>query len=109
MSALPHEPSPQASSDPHLLEHAEGPQTLAELRAALAVISPEALTAFNARLDSATFGEDLTEVIAKARRTVAFSNRAEVAADEAASMDETAGAQPVEDLWAHLDVRDSAP
>jgi hypothetical protein len=23
-------------------------------------------------------------------------------------MDETAGAPPVEDLWAHLDVRDSA-
>ena len=108
MSALPHEPSPQASSDPHQLEHADGPQTLAELRDALEVISPEALTAFNARLDSATFGFEQAEVIAKARRTVAFSNRTEVAADATASMDGTAGAQPVEDLWAHLDVRDSA-
>lgn len=108
MSALPHEPSPQADSDPYRLEHAEGPQTLAELRAALAVISPEVVTAFNARLDSATFGEEQAEVIAKARRTVAFSNRAEVAAEVAAPMDGTAGALPVEDLWAHLDVRDSA-
>ncbi|MFG2028559.1 hypothetical protein [Streptomyces sp. NPDC048825] len=107
MSALPHEPSPQADSDPQRLEHAEGPQTLGELRAALAVISPEVLTAFNARLDAATFGEEHAEVIAKARRTVAFSNRAEVTASVADPIDETAAAQPAEDLWAHLDVRDS--
>ncbi|WP_189322769.1 hypothetical protein [Streptomyces flaveus] len=113
MSALPHEPGPQAA-DPHRLEHAEGPQTLAELRTALAVISPEVLTAFNARLDAATFGEEHAEVIAKARRTVAFSNRAEVSAPEVASTDGTGGAggtdgaRPTEDPWAHLDVRDNA-
>ena len=108
MSALPHEPSPQADSDPQRLEHAEGPQTLGELRAALAVISPGVLTAFNARLDAATFGEEHAEVIAKARRTVAFSNRAEVTASVADPIDETAEAQPAEDPWAHLDVRDSS-
>lgn len=108
MSAPPHEPVPQAELDPQRLEHAEGPQTLGELRAALAVISPEVLTAFNARLDAATFGEEHAEVIAKAHRTVAFSNRAEVTAHVADPIDETAAAQPTEDLWAHLDVRDSA-
>ncbi|MFE9644688.1 hypothetical protein ACFYO0_11325 [Streptomyces sp. NPDC006365] len=107
MSVLPHEPSPQADSDPQRLEQAEGPQTLGELRAALAVIGPEVLTAFNARLDAATFGEEHAEVIAKARRTVAFSNRAEVTAPVADPIDETSAAQPAKDLWAHLDVRDS--
>ncbi|MEV0220958.1 hypothetical protein [Streptomyces sp. NPDC050704] len=108
MSAQPHEPTPQTDSDSDWPEHADGPQTLAELRAALAVISPDALTAFNARLDTATFGEDQAEIIAKARRTVAFANRAEAESSVASSPDETAGAQSAEDLWAHLDVRDSA-
>ncbi|MEU9954514.1 hypothetical protein [Streptomyces sp. NPDC050982] len=115
MSALPHEPSPQADSDPYQLEsdpyqleYAEGPQTLAELRAALEVINPDVLTAFNARLDSARFGAEQAEVIAKARRTVAFQKRAEVEAAAALAADEAAGEPPVEDLWSHLDVRDSA-
>ena len=109
MSALPHEPSPQGDSDPYRLEQAEGPRTLAELRAALEAIRPELLTAFNDRLDSAPFGVEHDEVIAKARRTVAFSNNAEVTAVVADPTDETAETQQAEDLWAHLDVRDSAP
>ncbi|MFI1413260.1 hypothetical protein ACH4Y0_25570 [Streptomyces sp. NPDC020707] len=109
MSALPHEPSSEASSDPYEFEFAQGPQTLAELRTALAEISPELLTAFNARLDAATFGWDHDEVIAKARRTVAFKKRAAEAAAEAAAQEEAAGAQRVDDPWAHLDVRDSTP
>ncbi|MGW3417240.1 hypothetical protein [Streptomyces phaeochromogenes] len=114
MSALPHEPSPQADSDPYQFEDpyqsefAEGPQTLAELRAALEVMNPEVLTAFNARLDSARFGAEQAEVIAKARRAVAFSKRAEVEAAAAAAAEEAAGDPPAEDLWSHLDVRDSA-
>ncbi|MEU9187319.1 hypothetical protein AB0D14_22810 [Streptomyces sp. NPDC048484] len=108
MSALPHEPSPETSSDPFAFEFADGPQTLAELRAALEVINPEVLTAFNARLDAATFGWDHDEVIAKARRAVAFSKRAQAAAAEAAAQEEAAGAQQVDDPWAHLDVRDSS-
>ncbi|WP_221356311.1 hypothetical protein [Streptomyces beigongshangae] len=108
MSALPHEPSTEASSDPYAFEFADGPQTLAELRAALAEINPEVLTAFDARLDAATFGWDHDEVIAKARRAVAFSKRARAAA-EAAAREEAAGAQRVDDPWAHLDVRDSTP
>ncbi|MFE9680377.1 hypothetical protein ACFYXC_21805 [Streptomyces sp. NPDC002701] len=108
MSALPHEPSPETSSDYAFeFEFADGPQTLAELRAALEAISPELLTAFVARLDAATFGWDHDEVIAKARRTVAFKKRAREAAAEAAAQDEAAGAQQVDDPWAHLDVRDS--
>ncbi|MFC8194514.1 hypothetical protein ACFUTV_03880 [Streptomyces sp. NPDC057298] len=108
MSALPHEPSPETSSDPYGFESVEGPQTLAELRAALETISPEVVTAFNARLDAATFGADHVEVIAKARRAVAFQERARAAAAEAAAQEAAAGAQAVDDPWAALDVRDSS-
>ncbi|MEU5959229.1 hypothetical protein [Streptomyces sp. NPDC047525] len=108
MSALPHEPSPrQAYADPHRLEAHEGPQTLAELRAALAVIDPVALTAFNARLDDARFGREQAEVLAEARRTVAHT-RPEVLTAIAASLDGSAETRPVAELWAHLDGRGSS-
>lgn len=108
MSALPHENSPRAYADAHRLEAHEGPQTLAELRAALAVISPTTLAAFNAELDAARFGAAQAEVISRYRRTVAFATRPEVAAAVAASLDGTADARPVDELWRHLDGRDSA-
>ncbi|MEU1121815.1 MULTISPECIES: hypothetical protein [unclassified Streptomyces] len=108
MSALPNEPTPRATyADPHRLEADEGPQNLAELRAALAVIDPAALAAFNARYDAATFGRAQAEILAQARRSVAFS-RPEVMAAIRASLDGTAEPRPVEELWAHLDGRDSA-
>ncbi|KAA0934661.1 MULTISPECIES: hypothetical protein [Streptomyces] len=107
MSAPPPEPSSETLSDPYAFEFADGPQTLAELRTALSAIGPEMLAAFDARLDAATFGWDHDEVIAKARRAVAFKKRAREAAAEAAAQEEAAGAQQVDDPWAHLDVRDS--
>ncbi|WP_330346671.1 hypothetical protein OG858_47035 (plasmid) [Streptomyces europaeiscabiei] len=104
MSALPHEPGPRPYADPHRLEAHEGPQTPAELRAALAVISPTALVAFNAEFDAAKFGSPTqAEVVAKYRRTVAFATRPEVTAAITASLDNTADARPVAELWAHLD------
>lgn len=108
MSALPHEHSPAEYADAHRLEAHEGPQTLAELRAALAVISPTTLAAFNAELDAARFGTAQDEVISRYRRTVAFATRPEVAAAVAASLDGTADTRPVEELWRHLDGRGSA-
>ncbi|MER6162709.1 hypothetical protein ABT147_45775 [Streptomyces sp. NPDC001868] len=106
MSALPHEPGPRPYADPHRLEAHEGPQTPAELRAALAVISPTALVAFNAEFDAARFGAPQAEVVAKYRRTVAFATRPEVTAAIATSLDGTADARPVAELWAHLDRED---
>ncbi|MCT9004643.1 hypothetical protein [Streptomyces rhizosphaerihabitans] len=109
MSALPHEPSPRAAyADPHRLEAHEGPQTLAELRAALAVISPTTLAAFNAELDAARFGAAQDEVISRYRRTVAFATRPEVAAAVRSSLDGTADARPVDELFAYLDGRGTA-
>ncbi|WP_086800301.1 hypothetical protein [Streptomyces caniscabiei] len=102
MSALPHEPGPRPYADPHRLEAHEGPQTPAELRAALAMISPTALVAFNAEFDAARFGAPQAEVVAKYRRTVAFATRPEVTAAITASLDGTADARPVAELWDHL-------
>ncbi|WP_409239967.1 hypothetical protein [Streptomyces sp. PA5.6] len=108
MSALPHEPSPQAYADAHRLEAHEGPQTLAELRAALAVVDPIALAAFNARFEAARFGREQADVLAAARRTVALATRPEVAAAVAASLAGTSQTRPADELWAYLDERDGA-
>ncbi|MEU1132612.1 hypothetical protein ABZ383_22585 [Streptomyces sp. NPDC005900] len=103
MSALPHEPAPQPYADPHRLEAHEGPQTPSELRAALAVVSPAALVAFNAQFDAAAFSSEAqAEIVAQYRRMVAFT-RPEVTAAIAASLDGTAETRPVEDLWAHIE------
>lgn len=108
MSALPHERS-TADYDPYRLEAHEGPQTPTELRAALAVISPSAVAAFNAEFDAAPFGSEAqAEVVAKYRRTVAFATRPEVTAAISASLDGTAEVRPVEELWTHLDSQGSA-
>ena len=109
MSALPHEPTPQPYADPYRLEAHEGPQTPAELRAALAVISPAALVAFNAEFDAAKFGSPTqADVVAKYRRTVEFGRRPEVAAAIAASLDGTDEAMPIAEMWAYVDERNGA-
>lgn len=105
MSALPHEPAPRPYADPHRLEAHEGPQTPSELRAALAVISPTILIAFNAEFDAAAFGSEQAAVVAQYRRTVAFATRPEVATAVAESMAGAADARPVADLYAYLDER----
>ncbi|MYV63569.1 hypothetical protein GTW37_34770 [Streptomyces sp. SID4931] len=108
MSALPHETPPRTYSDPHRIEPADGPQTLAELRAALAVIDPAELLAFNARLDAARFGVDQAQVIAEARHLVALRTRPEVAAAVADSLVGRTDPRPVDELWTFLDGRGSA-
>lgn len=101
MSALPHEPAPRAYADPYRLETHEGPQTLAELRGALALADPTALIAFNAEIEAAAFARQ-AEIITRYRHLVALRTRPEVTAAIQASLDGTDQARPVEDLWAHL-------
>jgi hypothetical protein len=108
MSALPHETPARAYDNPHRIEQAEGPQTLGELRAALAGISPAELVAFNARLDAARFGDAQAAVISEARHLVALRTRPEVKAAIAASLAGESQPAPVSDLYAFLSERDSA-
>ncbi|MCW8383920.1 hypothetical protein [Streptomyces justiciae] len=109
MSALPHESTPPgAYADAYRLEAHEGPQTLAELRAQLALLDASTLAAFNAELDAARFGEAQTAVVTKYRHLVALRTRPEVAAAIQASLDGTDQARPVDDLWAFLDGKGSA-
>ncbi|MFF3159458.1 hypothetical protein [Streptomyces sp. NPDC057910] len=109
MSALPHETPPRAYASPYRVEAHEGPQTLAEMRAALAVADPSGaeLVAFNARYDAARFGTEQAAVLSDARRVLALRTRPEVHAAIAASLagDE---AVPVAELWEYLERRDAA-
>ncbi|NWF30885.1 hypothetical protein HW130_32355 [Streptomyces sp. PKU-EA00015] len=108
MSALPHETPARAYANPHRLETDEGPQTLAELRAALALISPAELVAFNAKLDAARFGAAQAAVITEARHLVALRTRTEVQAAIAASLAGETQTAPVSDLYAFLEGKGSA-
>jgi hypothetical protein len=103
MSALPHHTPAPAYASPYRIEAHEGPQTLAELRAALALIDSAELTAFNARLDAARFGADQAAVITEARHLVALRTRPEVPAAVQASLDGATDLMHVDDLWAELD------
>ncbi|MFI8966537.1 hypothetical protein ACIGO8_31000 [Streptomyces sp. NPDC053493] len=102
MSALPQNSVP-AYADPYRIEAGEGPQTLAELRAALAVVDPAELVAFNARLDAARFGREHEAVILEARHLVALRTRPEVRDAIRASLAGEADLMTFEDLVAHLD------
>ncbi|MFJ8166550.1 hypothetical protein ACIRBY_37300 [Streptomyces sp. NPDC096136] len=108
MSALPHETPPRAYASPYRVEAHEGPQTLAALRAELAVVDPAELVAFNARLDTARFGAEQESVISDARRLIALRTRPEVLAAIAASLAGTSETAPVEELFAHLESRGAA-
>ncbi|WP_175439171.1 hypothetical protein [Streptomyces vilmorinianum] len=103
MSALPHENPAPAYASPYRIEPHEGPQTLAELRAALAVIDSAELTAFNAKLDAATFGVEQTAVITEARHLVALRTRPEVQDAIRASLAGESELMTADDLWAELD------
>jgi hypothetical protein len=87
MSALPHE---MPAYDPHRLRVGEGPQTLAQLRAALADIAPADLTRFDAKLAAARLDE-VPAVISEYRHVLALRSRPEVAAAIAASLAGEAG------------------
>lgn len=103
MSTLPHESPTPGYASPYRIESDEGPQTLAELRAALAVIDPAELVAFNARLDAARFGSDQALVITQARHLVALRTRPEVRQAVEASLGAQDDLMSADDLWAELD------
>ncbi|WP_331719488.1 hypothetical protein [Streptomyces sp. NBC_01174] len=107
MSAQPHQQHPPYA-DPYRVMPGDGPQTLAELRAALAIIAPAELVAFNARLDAARFGVDQDQVIAEARHLVALRTRPEVAAAVADSLAGRTETRPAADLLAFLDEEQGA-
>jgi hypothetical protein len=109
MSGLPHESIlPGTYADPHRLEAHEGPQTLAELRAALALLDPATLTAFDARYDNARFGTAQAAVLTEYRHLIALRTRPEAAAAIEASLEGTDRPRPVADLWAYLDGKGTA-
>ncbi|MEU9703858.1 hypothetical protein [Streptomyces sp. NPDC047981] len=103
MGALPHKTPTPAYASPYRIEAHEGPQTLAELRAALAVINPAELVAFNAKLDAATFGFEQATVITEARHLVALRTRPEVQDAIRASLAGETDLMSTDDLWAELD------
>ncbi|MHC3394688.1 hypothetical protein ACLQ2E_35305 [Streptomyces lavendulocolor] len=107
MSALPHETPPRAYANPYRLEAWEGPQTLAELRAELALLSPAEVVAFNARLDAAQFGAAQEAVISDARRLIALRTRPEIQAAVAASLAGETTTAPVADLYAFLESQET--
>jgi hypothetical protein len=93
MSALPHEPPYQSAR----LAPTDGPQTLAELRAALASTAPADLVTFDARLAGAQLAE-VPAVIGEYRAVLALRTRPEVAAAVAASMAGTAQLRPAHEV-----------
>ncbi|MEU8528139.1 MULTISPECIES: hypothetical protein [Streptomyces] len=103
MSALSHGSQAAAYASPYRIEVHEGPQTLAELRAALAVIDAAELVAFNAKLDAARFGAEHSTVISEARHLVALRTRPEVRAAVRASLAGDVELMSAEDLWAEVD------
>lgn len=109
MSALPHETSPRAYADPHRVEAHEGPQTPAEMRAALAVADPTGneLVLFNARFEAARFGAEQEAVLSDARRTLALRTRPEVHAAIQISLSGEKTA-PATDLWTFLESQDTS-
>jgi hypothetical protein len=97
MSALPAEPPPH---NPYRLAADEGPQTLAELRAALAQVAPADLAAFDARL-AATRLDQVPEVISEYRHVWAIRTRPEItAAIEASTRGEQGTLRPAHEAFA---------
>lgn len=88
MSALPHETPPRAYASPYRLEATEGPQSIAELKAAFAVLSPADLAAFSARLDAAQLAE-VPAIITEYRHVWALRSRPEVQAAIQAAVEGT--------------------
>ncbi|WP_198359179.1 hypothetical protein [Streptomyces fildesensis] len=105
MSAQPaHEPTPRS---PYRLSAAEGPQTLPELRAALAAVSPADLVAFNTALDAVRLDE-VSKLLTEYRHVWALRTRSEVTAAIGASLAGTATLQSGRDLFAAYGLTDEA-
>jgi len=105
MSALPsHEPPPV---NPYRLDPDQGPQTVRELRAALAAVAPADLVAFNEALDAAQL-DDVQRVIVEYRHVWALRTRPEVAAAIAASLAGDVELQPAAAVFAPYGMKDPA-
>uniref|UniRef100_UPI003F49572D hypothetical protein n=1 Tax=unclassified Streptomyces TaxID=2593676 RepID=UPI003F49572D len=83
MSALAHDPPP--SYDPYHLRPDEGPQTVPQLRAALAALDPAALDDFNQAYEGAKLGT-ADAIVSEYRHVWALRARSEVTAAVAASL-----------------------
>ncbi|MFJ6940777.1 hypothetical protein ACIQUQ_25490 [Streptomyces sp. NPDC101118] len=102
MSALPHETPTRTLGDPYRLAAGEGPQSIAELRAALAVVSPADLTAFDARLGAARLDE-VPLVLTEYRHVWALRARPEVAEAIGASLEGSEKASGLDEFFAQFD------
>jgi hypothetical protein len=79
MSAVPHEPPTRGGYNPFRLEADEGPQTIAELRSQLSVVSPADRETFDVDLAAARL-DQVPAVITEYRHVWALRTRPEVAA-----------------------------
>ncbi|MEU6332764.1 hypothetical protein ABZ851_36790 [Streptomyces sp. NPDC047049] len=106
MSALPSHEAPQAA-DPHRITREQGPQTVRELRAALAAVSPADLVAFNEALDAARL-DDVAQVVTEYRHVWALRTRPEVSAAIAAALAGTEPVVPAAEVFARHGLGESA-
>lgn len=105
MSALPsHEAQP---ANPHRLTRDQGPQTVRELRAALAAVAPADLVAFNEALDAARL-DAVAEVVTEWRHVWALRTRPEVSAAIAAELAGTGPVVPAAEVFARYGLGESA-
>ncbi|MFJ5547490.1 hypothetical protein [Streptomyces sp. NPDC093225] len=102
MSALPHESPTRPWADPYRLAAAEGPQTIADLRAALAVVSPPDLVAFDARLGAARLDE-VPLVLTEYRHVWALRTRPEVADAIGAALEGSEKTGGLDEFFARFD------
>ncbi|MER7759775.1 hypothetical protein [Streptomyces sp. NPDC097619] len=104
MSALSPGTSAAPYADPYRIRAEEGPQTLADLRAALALVSPLDLAAFEARLHGARLGA-VPAVLTEYRHVLALRSSPEVAAAIADALDGTEKTMGMDDFFGMLDAR----
>ncbi|MCB5165754.1 hypothetical protein LG634_13020 [Streptomyces bambusae] len=102
MSAQPPGTPPRPYADPYRIQDDEGPQTIAELRAALARVSPLDLAVFNARLDSARLGA-VPAVLTEYRHVLALRTSPEVATAIGDALDGHEKTMGMDDFFASLD------
>ncbi|MGW1765421.1 hypothetical protein ACWCQL_15285 [Streptomyces sp. NPDC002073] len=102
MSAQPPGTPARPYADPYRIQADEGPQTIAELRAALARVSPLDLAVFNARLDAARLAAVPT-VLTEYRQVLALRTSPEVGAAIAGALDGTEKTMGMDDFFASLD------
>ncbi|GCB88010.1 hypothetical protein [Streptomyces noursei] len=105
MSALPsHEAQPV---NPHRLTPGQGPQTVRELRAALAAVAPADLVAFNEALDNSPLGA-VDDVITEWRHVWALRTRPEVEEAIAAELADSVPLVPAADVFARFGLTDES-